>query len=212
MIDEAEVSETISSFTLTKAPTKINVVDLPLSPKKALLSAAACGWQVRAWEAFGDTAPKLYMSSSEGQGYSVGDVKTDGYVSRLVTIEARDLDLPLGFKAHYLGKVYANGRKAAAGSFAYAAVVDPVGIPRELRATYKVIAYHRGKFETEASFNNNSNRAQEMADEQDGYNDGRLLFQGRHLFKTAGDFDAWLAEWKSYNTAVTTIKKAASDA
>ena len=117
----------------------------------------------------------------------------------------------MGFKAHFLGKLYANGRKAAAGSFAYAAVVDPVGIPRELRATYKVIPYRRGEFETEASVKNNTDRAQAMADGQDGYNDGRLLFQGRHLFKVAGEFDAWLTEWKSYSTAVTTIKKVASD-
>lgn len=202
---ESEVSET----TLIEPPRRLDVADLPQSPKSTFLAAEACGWLVRAWLAVGEVAPTLYVSNSdEGakKPHSAGEVLFDGYTARMFTIDSRHPDLPLGFRAHYLGKVYANGRKAPLGSFDYALAVDPVGVARELRAEYKPIKQDRGKYETTKSFQRRLTAAKEQADAEDvSYNVGSVVFQHRVMFDTAGEFDSWLADWRSF-VPVTTKK------
>lgn len=206
-LQEDEVSET---FTLTQPPTRIGVEDLPRSPKSTYLAATACGWAVSAWLSVGEVAPTLYVGNSdEGakKPYNAGDVKWDGYTARLFIVEARVLDLPLGFRAHYLGKQYGDGRAAPLGGFDYALAVDPVGVPRALRADYNPIKQLRGKFETGKSFLRRQNDAKTLADEMAAaYNDGGVTFETAPLFAVAGEFDSWLAEWQSFTGP--TIKKA----
>ena len=198
-----EVSET-AAFTLIEPPKRIGVSDLPQSPKSTFTAATNCGWEVHAWLSIGEVAPTLYVSNTDA--HSAGEVYLDGYTARMFTVEARDPDLPIGFQAHYLGKVYANGRKAGLGSFDYALVVDPVGVPRELRAKYKPIKQDRGKYETAKSFQRRVTDAQKVADEMTAsYNDGSVDFQHRPMFTVAREFDSWLAEWRSF---VPTTKKA----
>ena len=195
---EEEVSET-AALALVEPPRRIEVADLPQSPKSAFLTATAMDWTVHAWLAIGEVAPTLYVSNTDA--HSAGDVYLDGYTARMFTVEARDPDLPIGFQAHYLGKVYADGRKSGRGSFDYAMVVDPVGVPRVLRAEYKPIKQDRGKYETTASFQRRVAAAQARADEQDRtYNNHTVIFQNRRMFVTAREFDAWLAEWRSFST------------
>lgn len=206
MIEE-EFPET---FTLTQPAERIDIKSLPQAAKKAILVAESCGWQVRAWLVVGDYAPTRYMSSNEERGYVVGDIKSDGYAARTYVVEARDPDMPLGFKATYMGKVYADKRKTPAGSFASASVVDPIGIPRELSAVYRPIPYRRGKYETEESFQHNVDLAQGVAKEQAAYNDGLILFSNQHIFKQAREFDTWLAEWRSFSPV--TLQKTKNNA
>lgn len=186
-----EVSET--------KPVRIGLSDLPLSPRKAFKAATAMNWLISAWFSTAAIAPVLFTSSDPATGRSVGDLKSEGYTERLFVIEGRDPNLPIGFQAQYLGKDYEGARASVAGSFSSAVVIDPVGLPRELHAKYKAIPVHRGKFETEASYQNNLKRANLMAEQQNSdYNDHAIIFNNKRMFNKAGDFDAWLAEWKSF--------------
>jgi hypothetical protein len=200
---EDEVSET-ADLTLVEPPRRVELADLPQSPKSTFLAATAMGWEVHAWFAIGEVAPTLYVGNSDEDAkkpHNAGDVRYDGYVAHMFTVEARDPLLPIAFQAHYLGKKYADGRKSPLGSFDDAMVVDPVGVPRELRARYLPIKQDRGKYETTASFQRRVTAAQSRADEQSRtYNDGAVDFQHRPMFTAAREFDSWLAEWRSFST------------
>jgi len=199
MADE-EVSET--SFTLLEPPEKIDATRLPQSPKKAFVTAEAIGWSVRAWLSLGVIAPAVYVTTTEN--HNAGDKKADGYIASMFTIEARDELMPLGFRALYIGKQYEDSRKAPAGSFSTAAVVDPVGVPRLLSFEYQPIKQLRGKAETEKSWKGRLDAFDQMAaDQRSDYNDGDAVFNTSHVFTAAGEFDSWLADWKSFTEKVT---------
>lgn len=207
MTDEEEVSET---FTLTQRPTRITVAELPRSPKSVFLAAEACGWEARAWVSSGRVAPTLYVSNSKSNAsdkgqHNAGDVKTAGYTLRMFTVEARDLKMPLGFRARFLGKEY-EGRKPTAGSFEDAHIVDPVGIPTKPHVEYKAIRQVRAKYETGQSFERRSKEATERASQMSAdYNDGEIFYFNETHFSVARDFDSWLSEWRSF--AQPTTKK-----
>jgi hypothetical protein len=196
---EPEVSET---FTLLRRSERLDPDALPRSPKSTFRLATECGWMVHAWLAVGEYAPTLYVSNSDEDDkhpHSIGDVLYDGYRANIYVVEARDPELPLGFKASYIGKEYEDGRSAPAGSFDHALIVDPVGIPHVLKSVYKPIKQDRGKYETTKSFSRRLADAQKMADEQDRlYNTGEVIFQHRRMFTAARPFDSWLAEWRSF--------------
>ena len=199
---EDEVSET---FTLTQPPTRIEPTALPRSPKSTYLSALNIGWDARAWLSTGEVAPVLYVSNSEENAkspHNAGDIKFRGYTARMFVVEARDLAMPLGFRAHYLGKEYSDGSKATAGSFGFARVVDPAGVASEARAVYKPIPQLRGKYETAASFQRRSDEAKNIADGMTAnYNDNTITIHHTSSFSVARDFDSWLAGWQSFTGA-----------
>jgi len=199
---EEEVSET---FTLIAAPTRITLAELPTSPKGAFKLATAMGWDVSAWITLGEFAPTLYTGSTDT--HVAGEVKAVGYHARIFTVEARDPLMPLGFQAHYLGKQYADGRKASGGSFEHARVADPVGVATGLNAKYAPIGQVRGQYENNESIERRKNDAQADADRMNlDYNTGAIGFAPLHLFRTAGDFKSWLAEWQSFMAPAPTRK------
>lgn len=193
-----------------ETPTRIDVAELPLSPRKAFRSAVANGWAAAAWRSSAEFPATVYTSSSADiengkPKHSAGDPKHPGYFGTVFTIEARDLLMPLGFRATYVSKKYADGRKTSAGAFESAMIVDPVGIIFELSAEYKPIPYRRGKFETEESFQRNVARSVGFAEQQtNDYNDGVIHFQHSCYFGVAKQLDNWLAEWLSFTTTKET--------
>lgn len=206
--DEPEVSET---FTLIQPPKPIAAKDLPQSPKSAFLAATDCGWEVRAALSIGEFAPTLYVGSTDD--HSAGDVYRDGYRARIFTVQARDLALDIAFRAQYVGKVYADGRKSGAGSFDGAHVSDPVGVPRKEHVEYKPIKQDRGKYETASSFMRRQVAAKKAADEMTAtYNDGFVWYRHTAFFATSGEFTSWLAEWRSFARPTAPTKKAKSNA
>jgi len=205
---EEEVSET---FTLIAASTRITMSDLPTSPKGAFKIATALGWDVSAWLTLGEFAPTLYMASSDA--HVAGEVKTVGYLSRVFTVEARDPLMPLGFQAHYLGKVFEDGRKASGGSFEHARVMDPVGVATGLNTKYAPIRQVRGQYENNDSIQRRKDDAQADADRMNAtYNTGAIGFSPLHLFKTAGEFKSWLAEWQSFMAPASPARKPQKEA
>lgn len=187
------------------------MAELPPSPRKAFKAALANGWQVQAWRLTAEFPATVYISSSpdveDGKPkHSAGDPKHPGYFGTVFSVEARDPLLPLGFRATYVGKKYADGRKASAGAFDSAKIVDPVGLSIELTAEYNPIPYRRGKFETEESFQNNVARSVGFAEEQNhDYNNGMIHFQHSCYFGEAKQLDLWLAEWLPFTTTKETI-------
>jgi len=203
-----EVSET-ARFTLHEAPHRIALADLPLSPKKVFVAATKMGWDVRAWLSTGEFAPVLYKSTSKASDkkkHSIGEELYEGFLAGLYVVEARDPETrAVGFQATFLGKTYFSGKAKVGGSFEAARVADPVGIPHLLSATYKAIPVTKAKFETERSFNDRVMASSDMAKRQLGYNDGTYFYSTTHLFTTSGEFDAWLAEWRSFTQRETNV-------
>ena len=194
-----------------ETPTRIDVKDLPISPRRAFKAAAANGWAAAAWRSSAEFPATVYISSSPDiengkPKHSAGDPKHPGYTGTIFTIEARDLLMPLGFQATYISKKYADGRTSSAGSFESAKVIDPVGIVVELIAEYKVIPYRRGKFETEESFQRNVARSLSFAEQQlTDYNDGAVGVQHSSYFGDSKQLDIWLAEWLPFTTTKETF-------
>ena len=203
--EDEEVSET--AFTITEPNHRIEPADLPQSPRKLFKTVEEMGWEARAWLVVGDKAPTLYMAPSADGIHSIGDVLYDGYTARLYVVEARDPETrAIGFRAHFVGKQYADGRKAPAGGFDYAYIADPVGIPQLLTVTYKPIKQLPGKFETEKSFKSRVAEAKEMTDRMsNAHNDRAYYFSRFPIFRAAGQLDAWLAEWASFTNREITI-------
>lgn len=198
-----EVSETIL---LEPWEPMASTTDLPASPKKAFIAARDMGWDVIVCKALGRVDPVYFLENSKEDAtdpHNAGDVRYEGYLAKLFMVEARDPDLPLGFLAFYTGKEYETPRKTkpSAGAFDYARVVDPVGLPVLLRATYEPIRQTRGEYETDKSFQKRKDDAQKMADEMDArYNDGAITFRHQHMFTSATPFTEWLKDWKPFYT------------
>lgn len=189
-------------FLLTQPPTRLDPTALSGSPRKAFAAAEECGWEARAWISTGEVAPTRYLANSNE--HSIGEVKNPGYTLRMLTIEARDMLMPLGFRARYLRKEQASSNTLS-GSFSLASVVDPVGLPAVLHADYKPIRQTRHKFETGESFRRREEYANDRAASADtAYNDGQIVLFGQAQFTLARDFEAWLSEWRSF----TSTKKA----
>lgn len=183
----------MSEVSETQPPTRIALDKLPRSPKTVARMAETCGWEVCAWLSIVKVAPTLRVANSENG--AAGDVKAAGHAVRVITVEARDPKMPLGFRANYSSK------SATGASFQDAQVVDPVGIPTELRADYKAIKQVRSMYETNASIKQRSDEAQRRADEMAlAYNDGEFAFFNKARFSAARDLDTWLAEWQSFTT------------
>jgi hypothetical protein len=217
------VAEPANPFTLLEPPRQVDVSTLPTSPKRAFNAALAIGWDARAWMSLGEIAPTFYMSASdefsedefeqtavEGKNvremHNIGDVRFAGYLMRIYTIEAADKAIKLGFRAQFIGKEYADKRKAPAGSFDSARLADPAGIPVPMRFDYQPIKVTRGKdaqgrtVETANGFAKRQRDAQGMADRLNRtMNDGTIWWKTEHLATTASEFDAWLAQWASMN-------------
>lgn len=192
---EETVSETV---TPVSAPARIEPADLPPSARKIMAKAKAMGWLASAWLTVAEFPSSLYASNSEDKGYNVGDVKTEGYLANVYTVEARDALIPLGFRADWLQKQYSDGRKTSAGAFSAAFVVDPVGSPRELKAVYKAATVSRGKYETEKSFKLRADTATATAINQaKTYNDGARADVHQFTMK-AREFESWLSEWADF--------------
>jgi len=176
----------------TQPPKRITLGELPRSPRVVAHTALDCGWDVRAWLSIVEAPPTYYVNSSEEN--AAGDVKIAGHLLRMITVEARDPNMPLGFKANYISK------SATGASFQDALVVDPVGIPRELRADYKAMKQVRAKYETSESIKLRTDDVIQRADlAKLAYNDGGFAFFNQARFSAARDLDAWLAEWQSFS-------------
>jgi len=203
------VAEPANPFTLLEPPRQVDVSTLPTSPKRAFNAALAIGWDARAWMSLGEIAPTFYMSASDedsSSNYTIGDVRFEGYLMRIYTIEAADKAIKLGFRAQFIGKEYADKRKAPAGSFDSARLADPAGIPVPMRFDYQPIKVTRGKdaqgrtVETANGFAKRQRDARGMADRLNRtMNDGTIWWKTEHLATTASEFDAWLAQWASMN-------------
>lgn len=200
------VSETINPFTLLSGPTRIDGLTLPQSPKATFKRAVAAGWEASAWRSTGTQDPTLFLSDFEEgakEPHNAGDVRWDGYDATLFVVEARVPHLPIAFQAFFRGKTYAPelAKKAVGGSFEYAQVLDPVGVPVALVYDYPPIGQTRGDYETEASFQRRIDDSVEMAARvAEEHNDGEVAFMTRHVFEAAKQFDAWLAEWLPFTT------------
>lgn len=195
-----EPLEVEAEFILVTPPIRIELADLPLSPRKIFKAAEALGWEAHAWLATGWVPPTYYARNENG--HTTTDEKSESYGVNLFTVEARDpASREVGFQAHFTGKTYQSDKKNTLGSFTSARIKDPVGIPRPARFEYSAITQTRGKFETEASINKRRASAQAAADNQNGtYNDGAWVWPTTFNFNTAGELDAWLAEWKGFTS------------
>lgn len=199
--DEEEVSET--RFMLIEELHRTQFAFLPQSPAKVYTQAEAMGWEVVAWANVGEYQPALYLHGSEESDpdqHSAGDVKFDGYVAKHFIVEARDPGTrAIGFRAHYAGRIYEDSRKAPLGSFDFAMIADPVGVPTPLSAEYKTIKPSRGDHETEKSY---ALRVKAVTDRVEWankfYNDGEFYWPTQKVINAAKEFDAWLAEWRSF--------------
>lgn len=201
MSDEEE--EFPETFLLLEATHRIELADLPQSPRKTFRAAEALGWDVHAWLTVGEVAPVLFLYGSlesDANQHNAGDVRFEGYTSNLYAVEARDpQSRAIGFRAHYTGKVYQSGKKSSLGAFDFAMVADPVGVPVQLWAEYVPIRQTRGDFETDKSFAARKGSAAQMADEMDkSYNDHSWYFNQRPFFSSASELDAWMTEWKGF--------------
>lgn len=170
--------------------------DLPVSAKRTFMRATMMRWDVSAWITIAKHPETFYAASSEERSYSAGDVKTPVYISHIYTIEARDPKMPLGFRADYERRAYVDERKSSGGAFVGAQVVDPVGIPREMKVIYKPPFVSRGKFETEKSYKLRADAAIGTAKQQaENYNDGSIFWANQVFYATAKEFEYWLYEW-----------------
>jgi hypothetical protein len=199
---ELEDDDVEPAFVLTEPPRRIDPSELPQSPRKVATAALAAGLTTVCWASAGEQPPTLYKSSStEGskEVHAVGEVRFSGYTNRMYVVEAADPTMPFGFQSHFAGRQYPDGRKASAGAFKYARVMDPVGIPVELRATYDLMKPKRGDFETAKSFRAREEHVETMLHEMDvAYNDGTLHWLHSFYFHAAEEFEAWLTDWRSY--------------
>ena len=198
---EVEPDEVSETYTIIEVPVQLHGADLdklPRSPKSAFKAAIECGWEVRVWVTVGQFAPTYYVASSDT--HAAGEQRAAGYRARVYIIEGRDPQLPLGFQAHYVAKEYADGRKASAGGFDHARIIDPVGIPVVLSAVYAPIRQLRDKYENSASFQKRVTVAKQRAEEMTAaYNDGAVVYPGAdQLLKNSASFNTWLAEWQSF--------------
>lgn len=186
---------------MTVSGNRITEAELSVSPRKAFRAAVGMGWEVAASYATAPVDPVLYLSDSEEgakKSYVAGDVRFPGYTALLFTVEARDPALPIGFLASYIGKGYEDKPNDPV-KFESAMVIDPAGIPRELRADYEPIRQTRGDWETDASFASRVAAAKLMAERQNvEYNDSAIAFYHNVLFSTARPFENWLSEWKPF--------------
>lgn len=203
------VSETADPFTLITPPERIEGASLPTSPKGVWKAALGAGWNVSCWRSEGVMAPTLYIHASEEgdeNPHSAGDVLYDGYALTIYVVEAREPYLPLAFQAFYHAKTYGPGDKRnTLGSFEFARVLDPVGIPVELRADYKPIKVSRGTdskgrvTETAESFRRNQMRAERAAEAANReYNDGSYWMWNSLSFHAAKPLTAWIGQWASF--------------
>jgi hypothetical protein len=198
------VSETSRSYTLLAAPVRVEGSSLPQVPKRVFLAAEALGWTPRAWLTVGVFGPAFYAANAaenSGKLHSKGDVKSLGYEAKMYLVEAREAKAPLGFQASFTGKRLSDGKVQGQGTFDFAHVVDPVGIPVVADHKYRPIKQLRGDYETDGSFMDrvtfSEQRAHRMSDE---YSDGTESLLPEHYFTETKAFEAWLAEWRSYLT------------
>ena len=169
-----------------------------------------------------DSDPDINENADEEEGakpkaepHSAGDIKFDGYAKTIYVVEARCGNLPLGFQAHYVGKDYGQvedgeggvkpDKRNKAGGFECALLADPVGIVQPLHFNYQAITVRRGRdekgriAETEASFEKNKKRSQDMADYLNlTANDGAFILVKRPVLTASNQFTNWLSEWASY--------------
>ena len=203
-------------FTVIVPKQRVDLTILPTSPRSTAKRATEMGWEVSCWATVGHMAPTLYLSDAdvkEGEeegakpAYREGDVRFDGYRATIYVVEAREFRVPLGFQAFYLGKHYKDGDKRnTAGSFDWARIADPVGVPVELTFAYEPIKVQIGRdphthaiIETEASFKSREKSAGDMARRlREEHNDGATYFPKRLHTTSAKDLTAWLAEWAEY--------------
>lgn len=200
MDDTEEVSET--RFSLIEELHRTQFEFLPQSPAKLYAMAETMGWEVNAWASFGEYMPTLYkfgsVESDQNQ-HLPGEVKFDGYIAKHFIIEAREpTTQAIGFRAHYAGRLYEDSRKAPLGSFDFALVADPVGIPTLLSAEYKLRPASRGDAETDKSFAIRAKAVTDQVKNMDRYNDGEFYWPTKKVLTQAKQFDAWLAEWRSF--------------
>lgn len=207
-----EVAEVVNPFTLIEPPHKVDVATLPTSPKRVYNSALANGWDARAWLSIGTIAPVLYVNDSDSADesaseHAAGDVKFDGYLAHIYTVEAADRSGKLGFRAQFSGRAYADARKAALGGFDYAQVSDPAGVPVPLEFEYLPIKLKRGTdnqgrtVETTSGFASRQRAAEASATRLNReMNDGAIRWATRHFYSTAAEFNAWLVEWASFTS------------
>lgn len=100
-------------------------------------------------------------------------------------------DLRAGFDARW--KATEKG-----ATFESALIRDPVGQPRELYYEYKAPAIHRGKFETDKSFQNRLNIAEDAARSQNvAYNDGATILEREWLVTSTTGLHLWLNDWST---------------
>lgn len=154
-------------------------------------------------------APTLYMSDSEegaANQYRVGDVRFDGYDVTLFVVEGREPRLPIGFRAHFRGKFYGavednpkNKTRNSLGSFEYAWIADPVGVPVELRYEYAPIDVSRGDQEIEKYYRLRIMEAERAAVRMNReYNDGSYHMDQRPMLTSSKELTDWLTQWKEY--------------
>lgn len=99
-------------------------------------------------------------------------------------------DLRAGFDAHW------KASDKGTTTFESALIRDPVGQPRELFYEYKAPAIHRGKYETDKSFQNRVSIADADAARQNAtYNDGATIMEHEWLVTSTTGVHLWLNDW-----------------
>lgn len=185
VVERPESASKERTVTLVQGKTRIGDDELGRSPKAVYKAALALGWELRCWLVIADFAPVLYVSDSaedNAASYSAGDVRYEGYRARLYTIEGRHPDLPLGFRARYLGK-----DEGTSASWENALVRDPEGIEVPNWADYtkdKTTAKELGWTE--------EMRIQMGMAMNARINDGTTRREQVYLFRQARPFQAWL--------------------
>jgi hypothetical protein len=157
--------------------------DLGTAPRRVYAAAVAFGLEARAWLVVNDVSPVLYVA--DGEDYSAGDVRFEGYVARQYTVEARHPQHRMGFQAHYLGK----GPDGSTASFESARVADPLGILVENWVDYTLNPVP-GEKPAEKE-----RRIQEGMAMNRRINDGSDRTEHVRYFTAGGDFTRWFDEW-----------------
>jgi hypothetical protein len=186
---EAEATATVESSVsrLVGERHSLDVWDLWGSPKKVANKAMGLDWvvQMHGWTIH--STDDFY--ANDGENGKRGDLKKAAHDTEYQAVEGIHPSKRIAFLAEWKRAVSPSTGKSTY-PFQCARILDPLGVPVELRADYSY-----GKDERKA-YGLSIAAAQELQYRREGeYNDGKMYLEKRPMFTTATPFNTWLEDW-----------------